>query len=35
VAEMLETDERPAKPGPKNAHVEKLRRMNANGDTSK
>lgn len=28
VAGMLETDERPAKPAPKNAYLEKLRRMN-------
>jgi probable DNA metabolism protein len=35
VAGMLEKEERPAKPSPNNAYVEELRRMNANGDTSK
>jgi DNA polymerase len=35
VAGMLETEERPAKPSPANAYVEKLRRMNAKGKTSK
>ncbi len=29
VEEMLETEERPAKPAPKNAYLEKLRQMNA------
>lgn len=35
VAEMLEAEERPAKPAPKNAYLEKLRRMNDDGEPDK
>jgi len=35
VAGMLEAEERPAKPAPKNAYLEKLRRMNDPGDSAK
>lgn len=35
VERMLETEERPAKPAPKNAYLEKLRRMNDHDDPAK